>query len=146
MEIIVKNRQQAKKDSYKVKDKTIAIISINTPCDELNKFNRCALIRRVLYLVFDDIEYDFEKGIFMSEIDAQKVSEFVYWAQKANIDELWVHCDAGISRSAGVAGAIIQYLEGDNSKIFLNPNYCPNTWCYKLTLKALKENKNAKNK
>ena len=139
MEIIVKNRVQARKDSFKSLNKTVAIISINTPCDELNKFNRCTAIRRVLYLIFDDIEYvNMEHGIFMSETDAQKISEFVSWCKKANIEELWVHCDAGVSRSAGVAGAIMEYLEGDNSKIFSNPDFYPNMWCYDLTLKALR--------
>lgn len=147
VEIIIKNRAQARRDSYEPTDKTIGIISINTPCDELNRFNRCSSIRKVLFLIFDDVEYEGqERGLFMTNSDAEKVKEFVLWAQKANIDELWVHCDAGVSRSAGVGAAIMQYLYGDDSPIFGNHNYFPNMWCYHKTLNALKGDVDGKDK
>lgn len=49
-----------------------------------------------------------------------------------------VHCDAGISRSAGVAAAILKHTTGDDSSIFENGLYDPNLWCYQKTLAALR--------
>ena len=48
-----------------------------------------------------------------------------------------VHCDAGISRSAGIAAAILKHTTGDDSSIFVNGQYDPNLWCYRKTLEAL---------
>ena len=112
----------------------MAIISINTPGEEANKFARRSEIKDVLSLFFDDIEYDEEKGIFMTEEDADKILAFVDKCEKQNIDELWVHCDAGISRSAGVAGAILKILTGDDSQVFDSFAYCPNMHCYRTVL------------
>ena len=43
-----------------------------------------------------------------------------------------VHCDAGMSRSAGVAAAIAEAAGGDSSEIFDSPYYDPNLHCYQL--------------
>ncbi len=48
-----------------------------------------------------------------------------------------VHCDAGMSRSAGVAAAIEAYAGGDPSRIFGSPYYDPNRHCYRLLLRVL---------
>ena len=45
-----------------------------------------------------------------------------------------VHCDAGISRSSGVAAAILKAKTGDDSQIFNNPKYRPNMRCYRIVL------------
>ena len=48
-----------------------------------------------------------------------------------------VHCDAGMSRSAGVAAAIVEASGGDASEIFDSPYYDPNLHCYQLLLRVL---------
>ena len=48
--------------------------------------------------------------------------------------------DAGISRSVGVAAAILKYTTGDDSSIFGNGLYDPNERCYRKTLEALQRN------
>ena len=53
--------------------------------------------------------------------------------------DLIVHCDAGISRSAGVAAAVTEAEGGDPAGIFDSPYYEPNLHCYRLVLEVLKE-------
>ena len=48
-----------------------------------------------------------------------------------------IQCDAGVSRSAGVAGALMKYYNGDDSEIFENPKYRPNMRCYRTMLNEL---------
>ena len=48
-----------------------------------------------------------------------------------------VHCDAGISRSSGVAAAILKAKTGDDSQIFNSPKYRPNMRCYRIILDEL---------
>jgi len=134
MEIVVKSRVKARKDSFADVIPKTAIISINTPGDELNKFAKREEIVDVLYLSFHDIGMRDETGLPMNEADAQKVVEFVKRCQELKVEELWVHCDGGISRSSGVAAAILKSLTGDDSAIYNNPRYCPNTICYNLVL------------
>lgn len=53
-----------------------------------------------------------------------------------NVDII-VHCDAGISRSSGVAAAILKAKTGDDSQIFNSPKYRPNMRCYRIVLDEL---------
>ncbi|MBR1496099.1 MAG: metallophosphoesterase [Oscillospiraceae bacterium] len=54
-------------------------------------------------------------------------------------ETLIVHCDAGISRSAGVAAAIGKCCNGDDRAFFRGGRYCPNMWCYRKTMAALSQ-------
>ena len=51
--------------------------------------------------------------------------------------DIIVHCDAGMSRSAGTAAAIVEAAGGDPSSIFRSPYYDPNLHCYQLVLSVL---------
>lgn len=62
--------------------------------------------------------------------------EFVDQMIEEKVQIFIVHCAAGISRSAGVAAALSEYL-GLHEKIFGNPNYYPNRLVYKLSLNEL---------
>ena len=134
--IFIKNRCQAHRESYG-QIGTTAIISINTPGDSANTFCKTNSIRKVLTLFFSDIGVRDTEGVPMSKEDALKIAEFVKWLKTTDTKELWVHCDAGVSRSAAVGAAILKYLTGDDSAIYNNPNYYPNPDVYSLTLKAL---------
>ena len=70
----------------------------------------------------------------ITEKDALKISEFV---KKYSGYDIIVHCDAGVSRSAGVAAAILKYLYNDDTEIFGRLYYHPNMLCYRRTLEAL---------
>ena len=70
----------------------------------------------------------------MQPEDGQKIKALL--ERHPNTDII-VHCDAGISRSAGVAAAIMKAKTGDDSQIYDSPVYYPNSHCYRTTLNAL---------
>lgn len=126
-------------------DETCAMISISDPRMGYDSAPFCSQennVVEILRLQFSDADqpgldvYGNETGIedLMSDDDARRVAEFVAKYREHNII---VHCDAGFSRSAGVAAAITKYLTGDDSKIFNSQMRHPNMWCYRKTLEAL---------
>jgi predicted protein tyrosine phosphatase len=137
MEFFVYSRSKAKKMSYKF-DKPTIIISITDPDKGLNAFAKNPNIMSVLRLQFDDTDPDTLWGheILMSKTDAEKIKQFIN-AFKDKAECLIVHCEAGISRSAGVMAAIQKYLIGTDEDIFNRKKYSPNMHCYRLTLNAL---------
>ena len=86
-----------------------------------------------LRLEFEDI--DAEEPEAMTEAHAEAIAKFVN-EHKDSVDMIVVHCEAGVSRSAGVAAAIGLVLNGDDKQFFTNPRFCPNMWCYRLVLDA----------
>lgn len=136
-QIIVMDRDKAKRFSYGAHDFTSVIVSINDTWDVLNPIAANFVpngIKAVCRLIFDDVE----KGQpnCMTEKDAEKIAEFVHqW--KDNVDVIIVHCRAGVSRSAGVAAAISKHVFNDDNWVFDSPKYQPNMTCYRYTLEAL---------
>ncbi|MBR3149794.1 MAG: dual specificity protein phosphatase family protein [Eubacterium sp.] len=142
MNIKILSRTKAVKLSYTDFEKDKVIISIRDPWAEKAQFNDGnSSIKEILYLSFYDISEE-TKDIFdgyssMSPDDALKIAHFVNkWKDK--VDTIWVHCEVGVSRSAGIAMAIMEYLNLDLAPIFENPIYCPNMLCYELTNQAFK--------
>ena len=121
------------------------MISISDPFhsyDEAPFVTRKNNIRALLSLVFCDAE---EPGPdvyghmaraedLMQPEDAVRVRDLL--TQYPDYDII-VHCDAGMSRSAGVAAAITEAAGGDPSEIFDSPWYDPNLHCYQLLLRVL---------
>ena len=93
-----------------------------------------------LYLRFDDMipqeealmEYP---AVLFNEDMAKKVAEFVYLHKDAN--ELICQCACGISRSAGIAAAVMEHFYKNGAAIFEDGWYRPNVFVYQLTLEAL---------
>lgn len=71
----------------------------------------------------------------MSPIDAVLIRDFV-WKWENFVNEIWVQCEMGISRSAGIAAAISEHFELDSTDILNNKKYIPNMLCYNLTKDA----------
>jgi hypothetical protein len=132
VEIVVTNRQNMIKLSYVINNPCALISTIGT-YDSRPKFKHNSNIKAILELCFDDVEEDCNNELAMKYKDAIAVADFVNSLK--DIDILYVHCEAGISRSAGVAAAISKALTGDDAYFFERP-FCPNMNCYKLTLKA----------
>lgn len=140
MRIRIFSRTNAVKESYRELEKSKVIISISDPDKSRAGFNRYnKSIKAKLFLFFYDIDKKTEdvfKGYeMMSRSDANRIFDFVcYWQDK--VDEIWVNCEAGVSRSAGVAAAITEHLGMDSSVIFDDTRYLPNMYCYRLTKNA----------
>lgn len=139
--IIVLDKSKAQRLSYNDLSSDKIVISIRTPSDEKAKFDsNNKTIKDILYLEFYDISYNSQeifKGYTpMTDDDAIQIRDFVLkWKDK--VDTLWIHCDAGISRSAGVAAGILEFLGEDISYIFDSKMYYPNLLCYHKTLNIL---------
>jgi len=130
--VTVLSRIRAKELSFKEIPECI-IISINTNGVK-NFFAKNNNIKDILFLTFDDVEKDEGIEKCMTESQAMQVVAFINkWD---NIDNIIVHCDAGISRSSGVGAAILKAKNGDDSEIFDNGNFCPNMKCFRLVLEA----------
>lgn len=142
MEFVILNKSKAQRLSYTDYSSDKVIISIRTPGDEKAKFDsNNKTIKDILYLEFYDISYNSQeifKGYApMTDEDAVKIKDFVLkWKDK--VDTIWVHCDAGISRSAGVAAGILEGFGEDTSFIFDSKMYFPNLLCYRKTLNTFK--------
>ena len=95
-------------------------------------------VRSILRLEFEDVDSGDNS---MTQADAKRICNFLrYSLRDKNTGEermVIVQCDAGRSRSAGVAAAILKYYNGDDSEIFDWPLYNPNMHCYRMTLNTL---------
>ena len=141
MEIRVLSKQQAIIRSCTDFDKKKIIISIRDPHNDKAEFIQGnSSIKDVLYLSFYDISEE-TKSIFggyesMSPIDAILIRDFVLKWQN-EIDTIWVQCEMGMSRSAGIAAAIMEYFDIDSKEILESNQYYPNRLCYNVTKNAL---------
>jgi predicted protein tyrosine phosphatase len=126
-------------ESLKLDNKNIVVISIADPDNPSVKIPEG--VKGYLRLEFYDIEENINNYFPMNERDADQVSKFakIHWGRA---DCIIVQCEAGISRSAGVAGAILKYFTGNDCAVFGSKRYYPNRLCYRLTLNALEEEKN----
>lgn len=136
IQVTVMSRRDAERYSYGPHDTEAALISISTPEERYDTSVYASAyngIKRVLRLAFDDVDGG---GWAMTAEDARQIAQFV----AENKDRLIiVHCDAGVSRSAGIAAALLKFYNGDDTQIFDNPKYCPNMLCYRLMLNQLIE-------
>lgn len=138
MNVVVMNRNNAKRFSFQPHDFKSAIISITDIRSYPNQFNKDHSngIVEICALSFDDVNRG-EQGCITEE-DAEKIVKFVRRI-KDKVDTVIVHCEAGQSRSAGVAAAILKYYTGHDEQIYNDPKYTPNSTCYRRVLEAFYE-------
>jgi predicted protein tyrosine phosphatase len=118
-----------------------AWISITTPGDD-NAYIQLRKpydvgIKRVAFHDIDDgeaggVDMNGDPYIIPDMFSAREIYSFVRWNIMA-IEELYIHCDAGISRSAGVAAALSKIFLGTDEEFFKAP-YHPNRLIYRLIL------------
>jgi predicted protein tyrosine phosphatase len=133
MQFQVMSRANARKHSFDPSINKCIIISINDTFVEANQFYPNPQIKAVCSLFFNDVE-GHEMGHMVRE-DADKIIEFVN-KHINDVDEIIVHCGAGVSRSAGVCAALMKILTGDDSDIFNSYKYRPNIHCFRLVLES----------
>lgn len=120
------------------------IISIYTPEDSPPKPKTNKQTLDLYQIAFDDLDYPTEttlkvisNPVLFSQEMAKQIATFV-WKYIKEIEMIICHCDAGISRSAGVAAALSQYYNGDASRFFHTTGpYCPNMRVYRILLNEL---------
>ena len=147
IELYVMSRADAVKYCHGRHRQPSVIISISDPSmnyDEAPFRTEENRVEDILPLCFSDAEepgkdvygLDVDEEDLMQEEDARKVARFVLEHRDKRII---VHCDAGISRSAGVGAAIVNYFTGDARRFFESGQYEPNMWCFSRVMTALIE-------
>jgi len=130
------------------------IISISGYYEPLANFSISVLYNddiTIKFFLFDDVDketkfYDLENNQYhylipMRKDQANDIANLIkkYYNQ---MDYVIVHCNAGISRSAGVVGAICKYLWNDDSEVFNDKWFKPNMRVYNLLLRNFYEDEN----
>ena len=112
----------------------ISIVTYEGDLKEKIRITETNNVKDILYLEFSDVEEDNSK-LCMQDSDAEQIVSFINkWY--GIVDTIIVHCEGGISRSAGVCAAIMRVKEGSDKPVFRNKNKHPNMTCYLKTLKA----------
>lgn len=90
---------------------------------------------RVLRLCFDDATEESWLQNLMTQEQADAIFAFVM-RYGPEIDDLIVHCSAGVSRSPAVAAGILAGLGQDDSAIWNSSEYQPNPYVCRLVREA----------
>ncbi len=147
MVVKVMSRDAAERFATQRHDRTSAIVSIRSTWDrELPRLplTRENKIRAVCPIAADDVDafvnarwgIPADRGL-MSASGARAIARFCErWHDQ--VDMIVVHCDGGVSRSAGVAAAILRWFGEDDSDILCSRSKRPNMWCYNRVLDAFR--------
>lgn len=118
---------------------TYAVISISDEIRNLPLIKVNRHFKAVLQMAFHDIDGPCGNYVQFNSDMARRIADFVYEI-KDKVAYLIVHCDAGISRSAGVAAAIANHFFHDDMRYFRsNGRFLPNRLVYRLMIGALEE-------
>ncbi|MEM9070020.1 MAG: hypothetical protein AAGE52_16045 [Myxococcota bacterium] len=115
------------------------VISITTTSDDRARIPESKEQRGLLRLSFPDADSvipGYEERDLFSEIHADAIWEFVL-RHRADISRIALHCDAGMSRSPGVAAALSKVLVGNDAQFF--KRYHPNMRVYRTLLERYYE-------
>ena len=138
----IMNKKRAEEYALEKHTEQSVIISI-TSCGGFGAFimpNRVSGVLDVLHLKFNDTDDTSDVSGGITDKDAISIRDFVNKHRDSeNEVRLIVHCEAGQSRSAGVAAAIMKYLYNNDTIIFNNTRYTPNMLCYRKVLNKLFE-------
>ncbi len=135
MELFVYSRSAIA--SVRPHDAPHVIISITSHVDDVASLRTNTSCRGVLRLSFVDVEapsVHYPEEVLFSASQATSIWDFVD-GHRAKIERILVHCDAGVSRSAAVAGAIARAWNGDEAE-FSGGRYRPNGRVYRMLLDA----------
>lgn len=134
MRVTVMSRERAVRYSYGKHEQKAVAVSIGTPGEVYIKEIRPTVdngIVAVVRLYFEDAETG-DGCITVG--DAERIKALL---QRFPEHDVIIHCDVGVSRSAGVAAAVLKHCTGDDTQIFDNPVYRPNMRCYRTVLNVL---------
>lgn len=117
--------------SSKTFSEKTAIVSITAPGQRQPSFADNPCIIGIFRMQFWDISSPVSGLKLPVQSDFDGLREFIDKMVQKEVAVIVVHCAAGISRSAGTAAAISDYLRL-GAHIFDNPAYFPNRLAYRL--------------
>lgn len=141
MKIKVMSRKDAEKYASNYKH---IFISITSPSKDIANISISENCIDILRLSFHDCDgtnlherscsfKKLDKIIYFNEHMARQIINFVKKYEN-QVEEIAVHCEAGISRSAGCAAAIACMLE--QSDVYFFARYLPNSLVYNTILRT----------
>lgn len=138
MRVVVMNKSNVEDYAMSKHENTSVVISIASRGSNKAFVVPCTVnnIKDVLFLNFNDTDDISSIYGCIERKEAEEISKFVK-KYSDEIDTIIVQCEAGQSRSAGTAAAIMKYLFNDDTAIFNNQRYTPNMLCYRMVLDAL---------
>jgi len=112
------------------------IVSVTTPRDPPAKLPIGEHTKGVLRMVFDDVDKKkFEEDVLFTRAMAEEILAFTRGHKLGEtLDRFLVHCDAGYSRSPGIAAALSLIHNNEDRNFF--KRYNPNRLVYRLLLNA----------
>ncbi len=109
------------------------IISVTSAPDDVARLRLNEACRGVLRLAFVDAEVASELYAEASLFSREQALTVWTFVQQHDVQRIIVHCDAGVSRSAGVAAALARVLNHDDAEFFAG-RYRPNMRVYRALL------------
>lgn len=109
------------------------VISVTDPRSKDAKI-KAGWIVDILRFQFSDIDNEIEGAVMFTPEMAQQIVGFFIGIEDLDTAEIIVHCEAGISRNAGIAAAIARWWGWDEQFFF--DHYLPNRHFYRLVLEA----------
>jgi len=132
--IQIMSKQECTLFSTKDLTEDYIIISINDTGHSTVIYNNKHILN-TLKLWFDDIDKPIPKSNLMVAQDAVKIREFID-TYKDKVNNIIVHCTAGISRSGAVGCCLARYLNGDDEYLLDTGRYMPNKHVYEIMCRA----------
>jgi hypothetical protein len=123
------SREEISKEPF---ERPVAVISVRNPGGPWPDIPQTPHVRAVLRLEFEDVD-DPELGLAMSAAQAAEVLDFARRHLEAGA-EIVCQCEAGISRSAGMAAALSRIHFGHDGGF--HRTHRPNAWVRRCLLNA----------
>ncbi len=132
MDFSIMSRKEAIDFTYSFNHRPNVVISITDVGSSKPQFGRIANIYYMLRLEFDDVLHNEPNAMTSSQANDIVQLIKVLKNSAVGIDNInfIVHCEGGVSRSAGICAALKTILGKDDTDIFRNPKYAPNRHCY----------------
>jgi len=135
MKFLINNKGTARNFTCDQKWSCISISSRKDEWPELQSENRVSVLR----LAFADVSnvdwariYGFPEEAIFGEETARSILNFYDSAVQQGAEVMMVHCEAGVSRSPGVAAALSKIHLGTDQEFF--DRYTPNMLVYSKIL------------
>lgn len=136
-EIIVKSRKEMIDISEFISKPSI-VFSIRDVGTKPIMLHSNSNIKKVMLFEFEDWDKEDDGEIVITDFDAERIADEVLKYDNLSEEyDIYVNCEAGQSRSAGVAAAICKVLSGSDDFFFRTKH--PNMLCYRKVFNALSE-------
>ena len=141
MHIEVMSRREAIRLCYKPSGgRKVSMISISAPGDayESHPVVRNG-IKAILPVSFFDVTKSSQAQPAITKEDADKIAQVILFRRSKGCEDFVIHCDAGMSRSAGVARAMEVFFDLPESAVTYHHGNFANNTVFRMVLHSLVE-------